>query len=231
MARISWERAAALAGLAFVVSFVAAFSLGIEVGPSDREILAHYADSGSRAQEVAAFFVLAAAALAFLLFAVALRSVIARAERETAMLAALTLASGSVAGALFLTGNAVSRATAFAATEEEFRLDPDTRRLFEDAGLLILVGGALAAILLVVAVSLAALRHGVLSRWVGWAGFPVAALLPLAVAFLGFLVLFVWVLAVSINLLVRRQEPAADPPGAVPEQSRALPSNRRVTTE
>src|SRR5438876_12398208 len=52
MGRISWERLAALAGLAFVVLYVAAFALGIEVGASDREILDYYASSGHRAKEV-----------------------------------------------------------------------------------------------------------------------------------------------------------------------------------
>ena len=89
MTRISWERLVALAGLAFVVLFVVAFALGIEVGASDREILDHYGDSGNRAKEGVAFFLIAAGALAFLVFATALRSLIARAEKETAMLAAL----------------------------------------------------------------------------------------------------------------------------------------------
>ena len=56
MGRISWERLAALAALAFVLLYVAAFTLGIEVGNSDREILDYYASSGHRAKEVVAFF-------------------------------------------------------------------------------------------------------------------------------------------------------------------------------
>jgi hypothetical protein len=195
---------AGLAGLAFVVLYVAAFALGIEVGKSDREILDYYADSGNRAKEVVAFFLIAAAALAFVVFAGALRSLIARAEQETAMLAALTWAGGTACAVLVLAGNAVSRATAFAAMDDEFQLDPNTRRLFENAGYLLFVTGALAAILLVVAVSLAALRHGVVPRWLGWVGFPAAALLTLAIAFVGFLVLAVWVLAVSAALAFGR---------------------------
>jgi hypothetical protein len=200
MTRISWERLAALAGLAFVVLYVAAFALGIEVGESDREILDYYADSGNRAKEVVAFFFIAAAALAFVVFASTLRSLIARAEQETATLAALTWAGGIACAVLVLAGNAVSRASAFAAMDDTFKLDPYTRRLFENAGFLLFVTGALAAILLVVAVSLAALRHGVLPRWLGWAGFPPAALLTLAIAFVGFLVLAIWVLTVSAAL-------------------------------
>jgi hypothetical protein len=66
------------------------------------------------------------------------------------------------------------------------------------------VSGALAAILLVTAVSLAALRYGLLPRWLGWAGFPAAALLPLAIGFVGFLVFIAWLLAVSAALAFRR---------------------------
>jgi magnesium-transporting ATPase (P-type) len=205
---------AALAGLAFVVLYLAAFALGIEVGESDREILDYYADSGNRAKEVVAFFLIAAAALAFVVFAGALRSRIARAEQETAMLAALTWAGGTACAVLVLAGNAVSRATAFAAMDDEFQLDPNTRKLFENAGYLLFVTAALAAILLVVAVSIAALRHGVLPRWLGWAGFPAAALLTLAIALVGFLVLAVWVLAVSAALAFGRPAATAVGTGA-----------------
>jgi hypothetical protein len=60
---------------------------------------------------------------------------------------------------------------------------------------------ALAAILLLVAVSLAALRRG--PRSLGWAGFPAAALLMLAIAFVGFLVLAVCVLAAGRRPCIR----------------------------
>jgi hypothetical protein len=207
MTRIGWERWGALGGLAFVVLFVAAFALGIEVGESDQEILAHYADSGERAKEVVAFFLIAAAALAFVVFTAALRGLIRRVEQEPGSLAALAWAGGTACGVLILAGNAVSRATAFAAMSEDFRLDPNTRRLVEDVGFLLFVSGALAAILLVVAVSLAALRHRVLPRWLGWAGFPVAVLLPLSIGFVGFLFFAAWVLAVSAALVTRRSTP------------------------
>jgi drug/metabolite transporter (DMT)-like permease len=212
MTRISREGWAALAGLAFVVLYVAAFTLGIEVGASDREILDYYADSSNRANEVIAFFLIAGAALAFVVFTWELRNLIARAERETATLAALALAGGIGCAVLVLAGNAVSRATAFAAMEADFQLDPNTRRLVEGVGFLLFVSGALAAILLVVAVSVATLRHSVLPRWLGWAGFPVAALLPLAIGFVGFLVFIVWILAVSAALALRRPAASSERP-------------------
>jgi hypothetical protein len=50
-----WERWAALAGVAFVALYVAAFSLGIEVGDSDQAIRDYYASSGHRTKEMVAF--------------------------------------------------------------------------------------------------------------------------------------------------------------------------------
>jgi hypothetical protein len=120
------------------------------------------------------------------------------------------LAGGIGCAVLVLAGNAVSRAPAFAAMDAEFQLDPNTRRLVEDVGFLLFVSGALAAILFVVAVSVATLRHSVLPRWLGWAGFPVAALLPLAIGFVGFLVFIVWILAVSAALALRRSAASAE---------------------
>ncbi len=216
MTRISWERLAALAGLGFVALYVAAFALGIEVGDSDREILAYYANSGHRTKEIVAFFLIAGAALALVVFASALRSLIARAEQERAMLAALAWAGGIGCAVLVLVGNAVSRATAYTALDKKFRLDPNTRRLFEDTGFLLFASAALAAILLVAAVSLAALRYGVLPRWLGWSGFPAAALLTLGIVFVGFLVLAAWVLTVSATLAFRRSPATPARVGATP---------------
>jgi hypothetical protein len=53
--------------------------------------------------------------LAFVVFASGLRSLIAKAEPEPAPLAALAWAGGLACSVLVLAGNAVSRATAFAA--------------------------------------------------------------------------------------------------------------------
>jgi hypothetical protein len=203
-----WERWSALAGLTFVASYIVAFSLGIEVGPSDREILDYYADSGHRTREVVAFFLIGGGVLAFLVFATGLRSVLLQAESEPVPLASLAWAGAIASATLLFAGNAISRATAFAAMSDDFELDPDTRRLVEDVGVLLLASGALAAILLVVATSLVALRYGALPRWLGWAGFPLAALLPLGVVFLGFVALWVWVLAASWALAFRRPAPA-----------------------
>lgn len=198
------RRWGALAGVAFLVLYVAAFAMGIEVGHSDEEIREHYADSGSRTKEVVAFLLIAGAALCFVVFAAVLRGLIAGVEREPRTLTALAWAGGIGCAILILAGNAVSRASAFTAMDDDVVLDIGTRRGLEDVGFLLLVSGAFMAIFLVVGVSIAALRYAVLPRWLAWAGFVAAALLPLAVGFIGFLVLAAWVLMVSVTLLVRR---------------------------
>jgi hypothetical protein len=199
---VGMTRWAALAGLAYVVLYVAAFTLGIEVGPSDREILEHYADSGARTKEVVAFFLIAGAALAFVVFALGLRSLIA-----DGTLAALAWAGAIGYAILLLAGNAVSRTPAFASMDDEFVLDPNTRRMIEDAGFLLLASGAIAAMLLVAAVAIASLRFRAFPRWLGWTSVVVVPLLPLAVGFVGFLALFVWVLAASAALALGSRQP------------------------
>ena len=205
MRRISWERLAALAGAAFAVLYIVAFvGLGIEVGNSDRELLDYYASSSHRTKEMVAFFLISGAALSLLVFATALRSMIRLREQDGSMVGSLVLAGGTAKAALILAGNAISRGAGFASLDKDFHLDPNTRRYFEDVGFLLFTSGALAGILLVVGVSLAALRYGLLPRWLGWAGFVVALLLPTAIAFIGFLIFLVWLLAVSVALALRR---------------------------
>jgi len=109
---------------------------------------------------------------------------------------------------LILAGNALSRATAFSAMDADFELDPNTRRLFENAGFLLFVCFAFAAILLTAGVAVAALRHGLLPRWLGWSSVVTTVLLPLAIGFVGFLVFFLWILLVSGVLAFRSSDRA-----------------------
>jgi hypothetical protein len=91
--------------------------------------------------------------------------------------------------------------------DDKFRLDPNVARIFNDAGFLLYVTAALVGIVLVASVSIAILHYGILPRWLAWAGFVAAALLPLAIAFVGYLVFALWVLIVSVAL-VRPGAPA-----------------------
>ena len=201
MARLSWERWGTLGGGAFAVLYVVAFTTtGIDFNDTDKAVLAHYASSSARDKEVAAFFLIAAAALSFVVFGNGLRTAITKRGGPSDPLAALAWAGTTSCAALILAGNALSRATAFAAFDDTFVLNPSTRKLFENAGYLFYVSATLAAILLVTTVAIASLRFRIFTRWVGWVSVVAALLLPLAIVFIGFLVLLVWVLAVSVSL-------------------------------
>jgi len=208
--RATLERAAAAAAVAYVVLYVAAFALGIEVGKSDREITEYYADAGHRQREVVAFFLIAGAALSLVVFGTLVRRLLD--EAGSSVLATLAFAGAVASGALVLAGDALSRAAAFSAMDEDFQLEPNTRRLFENAGFLLFVSAALAAILLVAAVAAEGLRRGVFPRWLGWVSAVVAVLLPLAIGFVGFLVLWVWLLVMAVVLVRVRDRGAAELP-------------------
>ena len=203
-----WERWAGLAGLGFVAFYMGAFALGIEVGDKDEEILSYYGSSSHRTKEIVAFFFISAAALSLVILVAALRSLIVKREERPWSLSALAWAGGVMAATLVLAGNAVSRAPAFASMDDNFTLDPDQARLLNDLGFMLFASATLAAILLVVAVSLATLRYGVLPRWVGWFGFPIALLLVLGIAFVGYLFFALWIVVVAVALLLRRQPSA-----------------------
>jgi hypothetical protein len=209
MTRLSTEHWTGLAGLGFVVAYVAAFAMGIEVGPSDREILDYYASSGNRAREVVAFFLIAAAALCLVVFSQGVRVVVDRLGPAVSSAARVAFAGELAASVLILAGDALSRATAFSAMDADFELEPNTRRLFENAGFLLFVCGALAAILLTAGVAVAALRHSGLPRWLGWSSVVTAVLLPLAIGFIGFLVFLLWILLVSGVLAFRSSNGAS----------------------
>jgi prepilin signal peptidase PulO-like enzyme (type II secretory pathway) len=112
--------------------------------------------------------------------------------------------------ALLMAGGHVIAAVAAAV---EFRdapvTDPDFVRVLPQLGYgLFLVGGAFSAIVLVLTTSVLSLQTGVFPQWLAWLGILVAIVLLLAVIFLPMIALLIWVLAVSIVLLTRREETA-----------------------
>ena len=149
--------------------------------------------------------------LCFLIFTAGIRTLIARRDPPPSALGTLALAGALGYAALVLVANAVSRAAAFASMEGSFQLDLETRDYFETAGFLLFVSGTYAAILLVAAVAIAALRWNAFPRWLGWVSAVTAPLLILAIGFIGFLFLFVWVLVVS-TVLIKRPVPAIEAP-------------------
>jgi hypothetical protein len=205
-----WARWAPLSGLVFSALWVIAFVIvGSGAGDTDEEILSYYEDSGNRSQEITAFFLILAAVLFYLWFLALLRSRLRVREEAPATGSALVLASGSVSAALFVVSAYLFSAPAWATSQDDFTLDPDTYRLIADMGYGIWVGAQFVAIVLLLAASSVVLRSGAFPRWVGWIGFPVAFLLLFAFAFIPFLFFLGWIALVSV-LMAWRPEPVAE---------------------
>jgi len=201
-----------LTGVVFVAFWIAAFALlvGGDEGESDAEIVAYYADEANRGMDVVAFDLFVVASLVFLGFLAVARSRLARAEGRAGPWTTLTFGSGIAATTLWLVAGVFWMAVAYTASEtKEFRVDPDTERLVSEMGYLFFVTGIYATIPVVLGISLVALRTGVLPRWLGWLGLPVAASLLGALGVFPFFVFLGWVLLVSIVLIARGPTPSS----------------------
>jgi hypothetical protein len=207
-----WERWSALAEVLFVALLVIGVAMSSGAGDTPSEIETYYADSGNRAKEVAAFFLIAAAGLAFLSFLGTLREMLVRAEGGPGTLSALVFGPGLVFVALLLAGNAISRAPAALAEQDDFTLDPSTAEMLNAAGYLAIAGGVMAASILVLSASTAVLRTGVLPAWLGWSGLVIAVAMLFSIYFVPILAFLAWTLAVSLVMTVAAWRVRGMPP-------------------
>lgn len=197
-----WERWSALAGVLFVALFAVAFSLAANSDDNPTDLANDLADSGNRTQQIVAWFLFIASALAFLSFLGTLRDMLVRAEGGPGTLSSLVFGPGLVFTGLYVAGVSMFTAPAALADESNYKLDPNTAEMFSDAGYLLLVAGVMVAAIMVLSASTAALRTGVLPAWLGWVGLVVAVGMLFAVFFVPILVFVAWVLVVSLVMLV-----------------------------
>ncbi len=207
MSQVSWGKLAAVAGVLFVVLFVAGVLMSFNSpapDADDAEQVEWWSDSGNQTLVIVGGYLLTLAGLAFLAFSTGIRShlralpggeplgtaAFAASLVFVAMVLAAAMAFGQVAGAVKFGGTPLPA--------------PDFLRMFPQfgAGLLLLAGG-LSASFAIAATSWAILRTGAFERWLGWLGFVCAAILLLAVFFIPMVALLVWVVAASV-LLWRR---------------------------
>jgi magnesium-transporting ATPase (P-type) len=212
-----WERWSALAGVLFVALFAVALALSGNTGDNPSEVQQWYADDANQTKQIVAWFLYVGSALAFLSFLGTLRDMLVRAEGGPGTLSALVFGPGLVFAALYVAGVSLFAAPASLADDSDFKLDPNTAQLFNNAGYFLLVGGVMVASILVLSTSTAALRTGILPAWLGWAGLIVAVAMIFAIFFLPILVFAAWVLVVSLVMLIaawRVRGGTAPPPTA-----------------
>jgi hypothetical protein len=179
---------------------------------SDAQIVAHWASNGNQHKQIASFFLILAASLAFVWFIAALRYRVQQAEGGPGVLTGLGFGAGLVAVALWTVADSLFAAMAFAAGDtSRFQIDANTSRLMDDLGYSLWFSGTTVAAVLVAATGLVALRTGALPKWLAWLSFPVALTMLVAFVFIPFLIMLGWILVVSATLILRSrtQEPRA----------------------
>ena len=205
------HRWAALSGIVFVVLMLvgAAFVLDVPKGDaSAQEIASYLTDSGNHTRNIIGAYLWVLGGLAFLGFVTGLRSVLRRAEGDPGTLSNLVFGAGVVFTAVWSVSAAAIASVAYAVEFSDARVsNPDLVTVLPSlGGLLLLLGGGFAGILLLAATSILIFRTGVLPHWLAWLGIVVAIATVFDVTYMNILPVVGWVLVASIAMLRRREE-------------------------
>jgi Domain of unknown function (DUF4386) len=204
------ERWAPIGGIVFVVLMVIG---SIFVGDlpsaddSDQEIADYLADSDNHTRNIIGAYLWVVGALFFLWFLTGLRSDLRKAEGGTGVLSNLAFGAGVAFAAVWMVSAAALASVAYAIELGDAPVsDPDLVRVLAPlGGLLLLLGGGFAGLLVLLAAALAIFRTGVFPRWLAWLGIVAAIVLLFDVIYGNIFPFWVWVFVASI-VMVRRRE-------------------------
>jgi hypothetical protein len=200
----SWlERWSPFAGLLFVAGWIFTFiSLGDDSGDTAAELVRYAEDRQGR---------LIAAQIVVLLFVVVLSWFVAGlAARVRRIAGATETMVVAIAGAAFAVLNVVALTVWFAPLLD---LESDSARaaiqaeaylMFDDFGWVLLGASGVAAGVMAITASLAALRSASVPTWLGALGILAGVVSLATVAFVGIFAWLAWILVASIVLLMRR---------------------------
>lgn len=212
----NWARWSPVAGIVFVILWIITFAItgdSPDSGDSNSKIVSYYNDSGHRARDIAALFLVLAAALFFMWFLASLRTRLVQAERGGAGLATAAVGAGVAWTVLTFAAVVCFTAPSFARSDTDaFQLDPNTFRILNDLGYALWFGGTTIVMVTVVATAIVSARTGLLPKWLTWLSFAVAATLLVAFLFIPILIFFGWILVVSGFLMWKgAEEPVSTP--------------------
>jgi hypothetical protein len=207
----------ALLGIAHAVLFLLAYWLVTRtpgVHATDEEIVTFYASDDRRRLMLVGLYLMPFAGIAFLWFAVALRTWISGGvRRENVLLSNVEFVAGILFVGLFLISGAAAAVTAANVEFANGPIDPMLARLFPQFGRTIFFFFALRMAAMFVFTTSNILRTaGLLPLWFDLAGFAVGLVLLLTPSFSDALVLVfpIWVLVLSGLMLVEAQRLARD---------------------
>jgi hypothetical protein len=186
---------------------------------SDAQVLAFYADRGHRVSAIVGAYLLAVCAPLLVWFGAGLRRRLLAAG-DAGRFADLAFGAAILCAAFLGIGGAglaaVPAAQSFGGTALS---NADVARFLPAVGLVgVLVFAMIAAIALIVTVSIFVQRSGMLPDWVAWLGFLAALVLLLSVVFLPLIAFPLWLVLVSIALM--RRPVGAAPTGPSPADGR-----------
>jgi hypothetical protein len=207
------QRWAALSGIVFVVLMLVGASLILDVPKGDaspQEIAKYLTDGDNHARNIAGAYLWVLGGLAFLGFVTGLRHVLSRAEGGAGTLSNLVFGIGVVFTAVWSVSAATIASVAYAVEFADVHVtNPDLVTVLPSlGGLLLLLGGGFAGILLLAATAILIFRTGALPRWLAWLGIIAAASLAVDVTYVNILPLVGWVGVASLVLFRRRDESA-----------------------
>jgi hypothetical protein len=210
-------RAAALAGVAYVVLFVIGvilvFGNSPDSGSAPAKIVGYYSKGSNRTDINVGWLLGGLGIFCFLWFLASLRTTIRRLEGDDGFLATLTTIGGGIYATLALAALSVDTGIRTMSDDTyHHQVYPGVIHAADDASWVLHAAGGAGAAAMVVAASLAGLRAAAVPRWAGWLGVAAGILSLALIVFFPWFVLAAWILVVSIGMFVRsRPSTAAQP--------------------
>lgn len=198
-----------LTGIVAVVLVAIAFVVGGEPPDTDdsvQEVIQFYLDNDDETMIGGAL--LAWAAVLFLFFASAVRRALRAAETEAGGLSALSFAGAIV----FAVGLAIFAAIGFALGDAATDLEPGAVQTLHVMNVNFFFPAAVGLSVFLLGTGIAAIKTGVLPKWLGWVAILVGILAVTPIGFISFLLNGLFVIIVSVMLAMRAGEDGASRP-------------------
>lgn len=210
MTQSRWDKAGAVAGIAFALLFFATLMIvKLPGGEDTNQVYADYFIEEDRfIEHTIVAYVIAAAGIAFLVLLSSLRNRMLARDAEANGLHTLALGSGLLfVGMLFLAGAAAYAVPASIEFGEETQFGADIARVPWVATTALLLYGMIAASASIAALSALMLRTRALPKWLAVFGFVAAFILLFGYVYMPMMILPVWTIAAGIALLRPVPEP------------------------